>query len=112
MRNRPRTTTGPCKDGEASFVWEIAVQVVAIVFLLIALRLRGRRSIQFSRCPLDLDWNGSGVLIFCLIVQSEVARTDPITDIFQTMYVGADLHSRLEAKAPWELMQQRARCGR
>jgi hypothetical protein len=30
---------------------------------------------------------------------------DPITDIFKTMHVGAVVHSRLEATAPWGLMR-------
>jgi AraC-like DNA-binding protein len=33
---------------------------------------------------------------------------DPITDIFNTMHVGAVLHSRLEATAPWALMRHAA----
>jgi hypothetical protein len=53
----------------------------------------------------DLDWNCSTILIFCLIVQIELVRMDPMTDIFKTMHVGAVLHSRLEATAPWALMR-------
>jgi hypothetical protein len=33
---------------------------------------------------LAVDENCSGVLIFCLFVQKEEAKLDPITDIFRT----------------------------
>src|SRR2546421_7691342 len=46
-----------------------------------------------------------GVLIFCLRVQKEEAKLDPITDIFRTMHVTAFGQHRLEATAPWGLIQ-------
>src|SRR6185437_12827129 len=53
-----------------------------------------------------MDENCSGVLIFCLFVQNKETRLDPITDIFRTMHVTAFGQHRLEATAPWGLMQE------
>jgi len=53
-----------------------------------------------------MDENCSGVLIFCLIVQNRGARVDPITDIFRTLHVTAFGQHRLEATAPWGLIQE------
>jgi hypothetical protein len=36
-----------------------------------------------------VDENWFGVLIFCLFVQQEEAKLDPITDMFRTMHVTA-----------------------
>ena len=52
-----------------------------------------------------LDENCSRVLVFCLFVQEKGARLDPITDIFRTMHVTAFGQHRLEATAPWGLIQ-------
>ena len=54
-----------------------------------------------------VDENCSGVLIFCLFVQSLEARLDPITDIFRTLHVTAFGQHRLEATAPWGLIQEK-----
>src|SRR5580700_4182729 len=53
-----------------------------------------------------MDENCSGVLRFCLFVQKWEAKLDPITDIFTTMHVTAFGQHRLEATAPWGLIQQ------
>jgi AraC-like DNA-binding protein len=53
-----------------------------------------------------VDENCSGVLIFCLFVQNREATLDPITDIFRTMHVTAFGQHRLEATAPWGLIQE------
>jgi AraC-like DNA-binding protein len=55
---------------------------------------------------LAVDENCSGVQIFCLFVQSEETTLDPITDIFRTMRVTAFGQHRLEATAPWGLIQE------
>ena len=54
-----------------------------------------------------VDENCPGVLIFCLFVQKREAGLNPITDIFRTMHVTAFGLHRLEATAPWGLMQER-----
>ena len=54
-----------------------------------------------------VDENCSEVLIFCLIVQTGRDELDPITDIFRTMHVTAFCHHRLEATAPWGLIQEK-----
>ncbi len=54
-----------------------------------------------------MDENCSGVLIFCLFVQKREAKLDPITDIFRTMHVTAFGQHRLEATAPWGLIQDK-----
>jgi AraC-like DNA-binding protein len=54
---------------------------------------------------LVVDWNCSKVLISCLFVQNEEDKLDPITDIFRTMHVTAFGQHRLEATAPWGLIQ-------
>ena len=54
-----------------------------------------------------LDENCSGVLIFCLFVQEIEATLDSITDIFRTMHVTAFGLHRLEATAPWGVMQEK-----
>jgi AraC-like DNA-binding protein len=56
---------------------------------------------------LAVDENCSGVLIFCLFVQKKEATLDPITDIFRTMHVTAFGQHRLEATAPWGLIQNK-----
>src|SRR5260370_21264464 len=56
---------------------------------------------------LAVDDNCSGVLIFCLFVQKGEARLDPITDIFRTMHVTAFGLHRLDATAPWGLIQEK-----
>src|SRR6202048_1557606 len=56
---------------------------------------------------LAMDEHCSGVLIFCLFVQKEEAQLDPITDIFRTMHVTAFGQHRLEATAPWGLIQDK-----
>src|ERR1700721_952037 len=64
-------------------------------------------SIQYCRVDsLTVDENCSGVLRFCLFVQKWEAKLDPITDIFTTMHVTAFGQHRLEAKAPWGLIQE------
>src|SRR5579863_733314 len=54
-----------------------------------------------------MDENCPGVLIFCLFVQKREAKLDPITDIFRTMHVTAFGQHRLEATAPWGLIQDK-----
>ena len=54
-----------------------------------------------------MDENCSGVLIFCLFVQNREAHLDPITDIFRTMHVTAFGLHRLEATAPWGVIQEK-----
>src|SRR6266571_4617165 len=54
-----------------------------------------------------MDENCSGVLICCLFVQKREAKLDPITDIFRTMHVTAFGQHRLEATAPWGLIQEK-----
>src|SRR5260370_27007444 len=56
---------------------------------------------------LAMDEHCSGVLICCLFVQKEEAQLDPITDIFRTMHVTAFVLHRLEATAPWGLIQDK-----
>src|SRR6266478_2769797 len=56
---------------------------------------------------LAVDENCSGVLIFCLFVQKREAKLDPITDIFRTIHVTAFGLHRLEATAPWGLIQEK-----
>ena len=53
-----------------------------------------------------VDENCSKVLIFCLIVQNREVQMDPITDIFRTLHVTAFGQHRLEATAPWGLIQE------
>jgi AraC-like DNA-binding protein len=53
-----------------------------------------------------VDENCPGVLMSCLFVQNGEARLDPITDIFRTMHVTAFGQHRLEATAPWGLIQE------
>ena len=53
-----------------------------------------------------MDGNCSEVLIFCLFVQDWGSTMDPITDIFRTMHVTAFGQHRLEATAPWGLIQE------
>jgi len=60
-----------------------------------------------EQIPLAVDENCSGVLTFCLFVQKRGARLDPITDIFRTMHVTAFGQHRLEARAPWGLIQEK-----
>src|SRR6202167_4852485 len=65
-------------------------------------------SIQYCRVDsLAVDENCSGVLFFCLFVQKREAKLDPITDIFRTMHVTAFGQHRLEATAPWGLIQEK-----
>ena len=54
-----------------------------------------------------MDENCPGVLIFCLFVQKMEAKLDPITDIFRTMHVTAFGLHRLEATAPWGVIQEK-----
>ena len=54
-----------------------------------------------------MDENCSGVQNFCLFVQKREAKLDPITDIFRTMHVTAFGQHRLEATAPWGLIQEK-----
>src|SRR5216684_3831486 len=56
---------------------------------------------------LAVDENCSGVLIFCLFVQKREDKLDPITDIFRTMHVTAFGLHRLEATAPWGVIQEK-----
>ena len=56
---------------------------------------------------LTVDENCSGVPIFCLFVQKGKVTVDPITDIFRTMRVTAFGQHRLEATAPWGLIQEK-----
>ena len=53
-----------------------------------------------------MDENCSGILRFCLFVQNREPSLDPITDIFTTMHVTAFGQHRLEATAPWGLIQE------
>ena len=53
-----------------------------------------------------VDENCSKVRIFCLFVQNREVRLDPITDIFRTLHVTAFGQHRLEATAPWGLIQE------
>ncbi len=63
---------------------------------------------KYSRVDsLAVDENCSGVPIFCLFVQKREAKLDPITDIFRTMHVTAFGLHRLEATAPWGVMQEK-----
>src|SRR6201987_449876 len=55
---------------------------------------------------LAVDKNCSEVLVFCLFVRNKEAKLDPITDIFRTMHVTAFGQHRLEATAPWGLIQE------
>ena len=50
--------------------------------------------------------NCPGVRIFCLFVQNREATLDPITDIFRMLHVTAFGQHRLEATAPWGLIQE------
>ena len=54
-----------------------------------------------------VDENCPEVLIFCLFVQKSEANLDPITDIFRTMHVTAFGLHRLEATAPWGVIQEK-----
>src|SRR3984893_7508448 len=54
-----------------------------------------------------MDENCSGVQNFCLFVQKEESKLDPITDIFRTMHVTAFGLHRLEATAPWGVEQEK-----
>ena len=54
-----------------------------------------------------MDANCSGVQTFCLFVQKEESKLDPITDIFRTMHVTAFGLHRLEATAPWGVEQEK-----
>src|SRR6266699_7333631 len=54
-----------------------------------------------------VDENCSGVLRFCLFVQNREDELDPITDIFRTMHVTAFGLHRLEATAPWGVIQEK-----
>ena len=53
-----------------------------------------------------VDENCPRVLISCLFVQKRETELDPITDIFRTMHVTAFGQHRLEATAPWGLIQE------
>src|ERR1017187_9225260 len=61
--------------------------------------------IQYSKID-SLATNCSEVLIFCPFVQKREAKLDPITDIFSAMHVTAFGLHRLEATAPWGLIQK------
>ena len=54
-----------------------------------------------------MDENCSAVLIFCPFVQKGASKLDPVTDMFRTMHVTAFGQHRLEATAPWGLMQEK-----
>jgi len=54
-----------------------------------------------------VDENCLEVLIFCLFVQNREGRLDPITDVFRTLHVTAFGQHRLEATAPWGLIQEK-----
>jgi hypothetical protein len=56
---------------------------------------------------LALDENCSGVLTVCLFVQKRESKLDPIADIFRTLHVTAFGQHRLEATAPWGLIQEK-----
>src|SRR5260370_37428835 len=45
--------------------------------------------------------------MFCLFVQKREAKLDPITDFFRTMHVTAFGLHRLEATAPWGVIQEK-----
>ncbi len=53
-----------------------------------------------------MDANCSAVQSFCPIVQNKEHDLDPISDIFKTMHITAFGQHRLEATAPWGLIQQ------
>ena len=53
-----------------------------------------------------MDENCLKVRIFCLFVQNREVDLDPITDIFRTLHVTAFGQHRLEATAPWGLIQE------
>jgi AraC-like DNA-binding protein len=55
---------------------------------------------------LAVDENCPKVRIFCLFVQNREVDLDPITDIFRTLHVTAFGQHRLEATAPWGLIQE------
>src|ERR1700676_4694776 len=68
------------------------------------------RCVAFSTVEwssLAVDERCSGVLIFCLFVQKREAKLDPITDIFRMMQITAFGQHRLEATAPWGLIQEK-----
>ncbi len=66
------------------------------------------RSIRYSGVDsLAVDENCPRVLSFCLFVQIPEVKLDPITDIFRTMHVTAFGQHRLEATAPWGLIQEK-----
>ena len=54
-----------------------------------------------------VDANCSNVQTFCLFVQKKEANVDPISDIFRTMHITAFGQHRLEATAPWGLIQRK-----
>ena len=54
-----------------------------------------------------LDANCSNVQNFCLFVQNTEDNVDPISDIFRTMHITAFGQHRLEATAPWSLIQEK-----
>jgi AraC-like DNA-binding protein len=54
-----------------------------------------------------VDANCSNVQTFCLFVQEEELNVDPISDIFRTMHITAFGQHRLEATAPWGLIQEK-----
>jgi len=56
---------------------------------------------------LVLDANCSNVQNFCLFVQNTEDNVDPISDIFRTMHITAFGQHRLEATAPWSLIQEK-----
>src|SRR5260221_12572620 len=56
---------------------------------------------------LAVDENCSAVLIVCLFVQNREDELDPITDIFRTRHVTAFGLHRLEATAPWGVIQEK-----
>jgi hypothetical protein len=54
-----------------------------------------------------MDANCSNVQNICLFVQNREASVDPISDIFRTMHITAFGQHRLEATAPWGLIQEK-----
>ena len=56
---------------------------------------------------LAVDKSCSGLLVSCLFVQNREAQLDPITDFFRTMHVTAFGLHRLEATAPWGVIQEK-----
>jgi AraC-like DNA-binding protein len=54
-----------------------------------------------------VDENCSNVQRFCLFVQELERNVDPISDIFRTMHITAFGQHRLEATAPWGLIQEK-----